>query len=148
MAVVLNYSLNLASAKPPLLENPFLRNQAVQQQPGDQISLPQSDVIGSEELTSQANDVPSVIDAFVDSRIAHNRTSRNAHPCIEKWVKGFDYCRNRTVTTAVCFSMHPACNHVVAQHYEPKCQTVYGFKRAKFVMKCPPLAVDCECPAK
>ena len=131
MAFVLSFSRPIA-AKTLFLELPWQRSQAVEAlEPGRSIN--------------QESDKASKVNGFVESSTAHNRTTRNVHPCISGIVREYDWCRGRWIVKVQCNRRHPACNHVITKHRIPKCQTVHGFRNATFVNKCPSLPLDCQC---
>ena len=144
MAFVFAY-LNLLCAKPLLLEKVFLRSQAFNQRSKGQDSQPFSDAIELEESISQESNHTSDGNWFLESPTAHDRIARSAQPCISKVVREFDSCRNLWVDKVECKGRHPACNYVIPIHRVPKCDTVYGFRNAKFVSKCSALPIDCQC---
>lgn len=144
MAFVFTY-FNLVCAKPLFLEMPFLRSQAFNQHPQGQESQPGGDAIEPEESISQESNHTSDVIGSLESPSAHDRTARNTHACVSGVVREFDSCRNLWVEKVECKGRHPACNHVIPKHRIPKCQTVYGFRNAKFVTKCPSLPIDCQC---
>ena len=136
---------NLFSAKPLLSETPFLRNQALNQHSQGQDSQSVSDATEPEKSISQESNNTSDGNKFLESPTAHDRISRNTHPCVLKVVREFDSCRNLWVDEVQCKRSHPACNYVISTHGIPKCQPVHGFRNATFVTKCPSIPIDCQC---
>ncbi|KAJ7384437.1 hypothetical protein OS493_021850 [Desmophyllum pertusum] len=146
MVFVLSY-INLVFAKPLFLEMPFVRSQAFNQQSHDQDSQPQGDTFEPEESISQESDVTSDVNGFLEIPSVHNRTARNAHSCISGMVRVYDPCRSSSVDKVQCSRSHPYCNHVIPTYGTPKCQTVFGFRKAKFIGQCDSLPIDCKCAA-
>ena len=142
MAFVVVYFYGVC-AKPLSSEMPFLRSQVFNQHSQD--SQPVVDAIEPEESISQESNHTSDVIGFLESPNAHDRITRNAHPCVSKVVRGFDSCRNLWVDKVECKGRHPACNYVIPVHRVPKCQAVYGFRNTKFANKCSALPIDCQC---
>ena len=132
---------NLASAKPDLLENA-----SPEEQSDDLISQPQRHASEREQRSSQESDAPREEDETLENKTAYNHTTRNkAHPCISHLLRTFDRCRNSFVTKVHCEKRHMACIQAIPKYSFPKCQTVFGFYKAKFIKKCAPLPIDCKC---
>lgn len=143
--VVLSCS-SFGFTKPVFLDRLVLRNQAFRHPPRDQENQPQSDTIHPEESISQESDDTSGVEAFLDSPAAHNRTARDAdHPCYSKIVSVLDPCRNDYVNHVVCLNKHVKCFQAIYNHHYPKCKTVYGYHKAKFISKCAMVPIGCQC---
>ena len=136
MPFVLSY-FNPVFAKPLYLEMPFLCSQVFNQHSKDEDYQPISDAIEPKENISQENNITIDRNGFLESSTAHNRISRNTHPCVSRVVREFDACRNFWVDKVQCKKRHPTISHVVSTHEAPKCQPVCGFRNATFVTKCP-----------
>ena len=124
----------------------FLENQAINQRSRDQEDKSEGDNFQPEESINQENDGTSALDEFLDRPSAHNRTARNAHPCVKKIVRKYDSCRKSHVDEIVCLNTHIACSDAVPKYGKPLCKTVYGFNQLKFI-HCTLLAIDCQCAA-
>ncbi|KAJ7384434.1 hypothetical protein OS493_021846 [Desmophyllum pertusum] len=147
MVFVLGY-INLVFAKPLFLEMPFVKSQAAfNQQSHDQDFQPQGDAFEPEESISQESDVTSDVNKVLEIPSAHNRTARNAHSCISGMMREYDLRRSSWVDKVHCSRSHPDCNHVIPTYGTPKCQTVFGFRQAKFIGQCDSLPIDCKCAA-
>ena len=144
MAFVFSY-FNVVFAKPLYPEMPSTRSQACNQHSQGQDSQPLSDVTKPEESISQESNNTSDGSKFLESPIAYDRIARNTHPCVSRVVREFDSCRNSWVDEVQCKRHHPACSYVVSTHGIPKCQSVYGFRNATFVTKCPSIPIYCQC---
>ena len=106
----------------------------------------QGNAFQSEESINQGNDVASRTDTSLDKPSAHNRTVRNVrNPCISNIVRKFDRCRKKFVNQVQCLNRHVACYEAINRYHYPKCKTVIGFRQAKFMEKCAPLTVGCQC---
>ena len=126
----------------------FLENQPINQQLRDHGSRPQGDAFRPEESINQQNDVISTLDEFLDRPSAHNRTARDAgHPCVSKIVRKYDHCRRSYVNVFQCKPTRVSCFQAIPKYGKPLCKTVFGFYQAKFISKCPSLAIDCQCAA-
>ena len=135
----------LIFANPLYPEMLFLPSQAFNQHSQGQDSQPLSDSIEPEKSISQESKTTSDGNGFMESPTALGRIARNIHPCVSRVVRKFDSCRNSWVDEVQCKRSHPACSYVVNTHGIPKCQPVYGFRNATFVLKCPSLPIHCQC---
>jgi len=122
MAFVLSYSSPIA-AKTLFLQMPWLRSHAV-----ESFEVGKSFTKDSDKAVK-----------------AHDRTARSVHPCVSRIVREYDWCRGSRIVKVRCKRRHPVCNPVIPRHGIPKCQTVYGYRNATFVNKCPSLPLDCQC---
>ena len=115
-----------------------LKDQPSEQQPVDQ----ETKVLSWESKYSESN-VTSAADRLLKRSTAHNRTARDAgHMCIFKIERTWDYCRGKLVKRVHCKSEHVACFHAIPKHNKPLCQTVYGYRQAKYSSNCPSLPID------
>ena len=139
--VVVLSCLNLSFTKPLSQEAPSFRNQALNQLLREQESQPK-------ESVSQETHATSAVDWFPGMPVAHNRTTRDVgHPCVSRIVRVKDWCRNEFVNHVQCLNRHVSCYQAIYNHHYPKCQTVYGYLKAKFVSKCSMLPIGCRCAA-
>ena len=114
----------------------------------DQETQPQGDALQPEKSINQENDVTSGMDAYPDKPSAHNRTARDvSSPCFSHIVRKFDKCRQKFVRHVQCLNRHIACYKAINIYHYPKCETVIGYRQIKFINKCPPLPVGCQCAA-
>ena len=113
-----------------------------------QNTQPQGDAFQPEKSINQENDVTSGMDAYLDKPSAHNRTARDvSSPCFSHIVRKFDKCRQKFVSHVQCLNRHIACYKAINIYHYPKCETVIGYRQIKFIKKCPPLPVGCQCAA-
>lgn len=136
---------NLSLTKPMFLDIPSPRRQELSQQSRDQETQPQSYGFQSEGNIDQKRNTTSGVNMSLDSSTAHNRTARNASPCIAYIVRKFDQCRNSYVSHVHCKRRHFACIQATQKYHYPKCIPVLGFLQATFVGQCDPLPIDCQC---
>ena len=114
----------------------------------DQDTQPQGDAFQPEKSINQENNVTSGKDAYLDKSSAHNRTARDvSSPCFSHIVRKFDKCRQKFVGHVQCLNRHIACYKAINIYHYPKCETVIGYRQIKFIDKCPPLPVGCQCAA-
>ena len=142
--VVLNCS-SLSIAKPFTLESPLLRNQAFIQQSREQ----ETATFQQEENRNQESDVTRGLVGFLDKPSAHNRAIRDAAiPCFRPNIKlEWDECRGMPVSKDLCLSEHKACLQAIPKYGKTLCQTVYGFRHAKYSKNCTAIPIDCQCAA-
>ena len=103
-----------------------------------------------EENKSQGVFVTGDSETFLDKPSEHNRTTRQAnHWCVKSIERTWDKCRNKFVDRFKCYTEHVSCLKPNSMFVKPSCQTVYGFREAKFfiVTKCKSLPIDCKCAA-
>ena len=136
---------NLFYAKPLLSETPFVHSRAFSQHLQGQDSRPLSNATEPEKSISQESNITSNGNWVMESPTARDRIVRKTHPCVSRVVREFDSCRNLWVDKVQCKRSHPACSYVVRKYGTPKCESVYGFRNATFVTKCPSLPMDCQC---
>ena len=114
----------------------------------DQDTQPQSDAFQPEKSINQDSDVASGMDAYLDKPSAHNRTARDvSSPCFSHIVRKFDKCRQKFVSHVECLNRHIACYDAIMRYHYPKCETVIGYRQIKFMNKCRPIPVGCQCAA-
>ena len=114
----------------------------------DQDTQPQGDAFQPEKSIKQDNDVTSGMDAYLDKPFAHNRTARDvSSPCFSHIVRKFDKCRQTFVSHVECLNRHIACHDAIMRYHYPKCETVIGYRQIKFMNKCRPIPVGCQCAA-
>ena len=114
----------------------------------DQDTQPQGDAFQPTQSINQENNVTSGMDAYLDKPSAHNRTARDvSSPCFSHIVRKFDKCRKKFVSHVQCLNRHITCYEAINIYHYPKCETVIGYRQIKFINKCPPLPVACQCAA-
>ena len=127
------------------LATPGLSEEAYRQDKSDDLThRPKSEAFDREQRRSPEHDDPSSKEEF-EIKTAHNNTVRSgSHPCISHLIYEYDSCRKKFVTKYVCRRSHVACLNSITKHGFPKCKTVYA-RTGQFIVKCPPLPVDCKC---
>ena len=148
-AIVVLSCSSLSISKPFTLESPLLRNQAFIQQSREQETQHQDATFQPEENRNQESDVTRSLVGFLDKPSAHNRTIRDATiPCFRPNIKSeWDECRGMRVSKDLCLSEHKACLQAIPKYGKTLCQTVYGFRHAKYSKNCTPIPIDCQCAA-
>ena len=114
----------------------------------DQDTQPQGDAFQPKKSINQDIDVTSGMGAYLDKPSAHNRTARDvSSPCFSHIVRKFDKCRQKFVSHVQCLNRHIACYEAINIYHYPKCETVIGYRQTKFINKCRPIPVGCQCAA-
>ena len=174
MILILSCS-RVSFTKPLFLETSLPLDQIFNQQAPGQETQPQRNAFQAEESINKENDATSAreehtqpkdngfqseesinqenvtggVDASLDKKSAHNRTARDhgSKACFSHIDRKFDKCRQKFVSHVQCLNRHIACYQAINTYHYPKCKTVIGYRQIKFMKKCPPLSVGCQCAA-
>lgn len=134
--------------KPLSPKIPFLRNSTFNQKLRNQETQPNTDAFQPEANTNQESIVGSVVNDFLDRPTPRNRTTRDAgHPCVSRTVRVYDWCRKAFAYHVQCLASHVSCYQAISTQKYDKCNTVYGYWKAKFIGRCSALPIGCQCAA-